>query len=95
MKNKETEIKIQGSETGLLYSELITSCISVTPREGREIDEMRKVISVADAMEKLKKDEEIKLKAEEALFVKTKVSEFRWAFDHKDIIAFCDEVKEL
>ena len=94
LKNLSTEIK-KSEDEFLTYSFLIEQCISVTPKEGFGVADMKKRLSIHDVITSTDEGKEFNFKAEDAVVVKECVNAMKWAVMHKDIVKFTEDVNKL
>ena len=89
--NKTTEIT--NGEAKMTYAELALLCIkNINVQKGVTLEEMRQGIKVMDILES--KPEVIELEDTDHSFLLQKIDAMQWAMYHKDIVAFCDAIKE-
>lgn len=87
IKNITTELP---KEDGFVTTaDLIKSVINVTPKDGFDIDEMRKRFRIADVCDKA--NGSIKLEDNDFNHLQGLVKAFRWGVMHKDIIKFTEQ----
>ena len=95
VKNKMTTIPLKDSQTGKIlntldYAYLVIMCINFNSK-GISISEMRDYIKIIDVC----KSKKLKFEDAEFEILKKKVKEMRWAFTHKDLIKFNDDIENL
>jgi hypothetical protein len=94
LKNKKTGIiKEAGKPETLSYSELAIFCVNSMPEGGFDVTEMRNRIKILDALDKANGTVKIEDAATETL--KACVNSMKWAFMHKDVVSFIEEVEKM
>lgn len=91
MKKLENKI-IQNGDKQIKYSELLSTCLNQTPKEGFTPSEMRSRLRILDVLANA--NGEIELEDADAAITKKLVSEMRWVVLSKDILEFTDEVEK-
>ena len=92
---KIIELKILGEKgkVGFLdYKSLIRTIVQVPSdtRQGLSVDEVRKSVRVLDALDEAK--DKLTLEDADYNLLRTKVNDFKFAFAHKNIVAFVDDI---
>jgi hypothetical protein len=91
--NKTTELTAASGEGKATYAELIKICLDNPPKEGFDLKSLRDRNRIEDALTKA--NGTIKLEDADAENLKPIVESMRWGARHKDIMLFCEEVKNM
>lgn len=79
-----------GSEQKVTYAQLIEQCLSLTPKDGFKLTDMRLRLAILDKLANA--TTELVLEDAEAAKVRECVEVMPWAMLHKDIVTFTDTV---
>ncbi len=75
------------------YSDLIMSCLEVTPKEGFTVPDMRIRLQVMDIAEKA--NGSIELEHAHIDKLKECIKKMPWNVLSKEVLAFCEEIEKL
>lgn len=92
--NKQTEIS-NGKDGKITYADLTRICVN-NIEKGLGAEDMRKRISIIEAVEKAEEDgADILLEDEHAKTLKVCANSAKFTVIHKDIVGFMDDVNKL
>jgi len=97
IENKKTSIKNSGADMKekpfVEYADFIKASINSVVKGGFSIDDIRKRTRILDAVEN-QKEGKIILEDADLVTLKGCIKVMKWAFVHKDIIKFVDDIEK-
>ena len=92
---KIIELKVLGEKDKVGYVDykaLIKTIVQIPsdPRQGLNIDEVKKSVRVLDALEEAK--DKLTLEDADYNLLRTKVNAFKFSYAHKNIVTFADDI---
>jgi hypothetical protein len=91
---KKTELPAEEGNV-LSYSDLALLSINAPVKEGFTVEDIRGRIKVLDKLTDANAEDVVELEDAESNVLKMAVAAMKWNLIHKDIISFCDYVKEM